>query len=188
MSKININNNDYTYHGVGYNDFNFINNVVPRISQWLIKEFAVTQHADLEHQKEFAHKLHQIGQIIDNSISLEEKIDIVKQVIDDEIYYADCELCLFDCEGPHSCGTCSIPYSNNFLLSDKAARDTAEKIVKALAYYSGETEEFYDTTDTKTKESPIMDTKTKESPWQYTSASKTFNKQLKEFGRNDSNN
>lgn len=178
MNKINITDKDYTYNGMGYNDFNFINNVVPRISQWLINEFfAVKDSHSVKRQEEFAHKLHQIGQIIDNSISSEEKINIVKQVIDDEIYYADCELCLFDCEdkGPHSCGTCSIPYSNNFLLSDKAARDTAEKIVKALAYYSHETDEFYDTTNTKTKESP----------WQYTSASKTFNKQLKEFGKND---
>ena len=92
-----------------------------------------------------------------------EKIEVIEQIINDEIYYADCELCLFNCEGedPHSCDTCSIPYSNNFLLSDKAAHDTAEKIVKALAYYSGETDEFYDTTDTQTKESP----------WQYTPAS-----------------
>lgn len=39
MNKINITDKDYTYNGMGYNDFNFINNVVPRISQWLINEF-----------------------------------------------------------------------------------------------------------------------------------------------------
>jgi hypothetical protein len=145
MSKININNNDYTYHGIGYNDFNFINNVVPRISKWLVEEFSATQNADFEHQKEFANKLNQIGQIIDNPpMSSEEKVEAVEQVINDEMYYADCELCQFDCEFSHSCDTCSIPYSNNFLLSDKAAHDVAEKIVKALAYCSGETKEFYE--------------------------------------------
>jgi hypothetical protein len=144
MSKININNNDYTYHGVGYNDFNFINNVVPRISKWLVEEFSATQNSDFERQKEFVNKLNQIGRIIDDLFPSKEKVEAVEQVINDEMYYADCELCQFDCEFSHSCDTCSIPYSNNFLLSDKAAHDIAEKIVKALAYYSGETEEFYE--------------------------------------------
>ena len=144
MSKININSTDYTYHGVGYNDFNFINNVVPRISQWLVEEFSATQNADLEHQKELANKLNQIGRIIDDLFPFKEKVEAVEQVINDEMYYADCELCQFDCEFSHSCDTCSIPYSNNFLLSDETAHKIAEKIVKALAYYSGETKEFYE--------------------------------------------
>lgn len=180
MNKINITDKDYTYNGMGYNDFNFINNVVPRISQWLINEFfAVKDSHSVKRQEEFASKLNQIGRIIDDLFPFKEKVEAVEQVINDEMYYADCELCQFDCEGPHSCGTCSIPYSNNFLLSDKVAHDIAVKIVKALAYYSGETDEFYDTIDTKTKESlwrytsasKTMDIKTKESLWQYTPAS-----------------
>ena len=68
--KINITHDDYTCNGLGYNDFNFICNVTPRISSWLLSEFEYSRKAlvDDKRKKDFANKLIQIATIIDGDI------------------------------------------------------------------------------------------------------------------------
>ena len=62
----------------------------------------------------------------------EEQIKIIIEVLDNELYEPACELCAY--ENTTACDLCQIS-SDNFMLSDKAAHDVAEKIVKAFAYY-----------------------------------------------------
>lgn len=37
--EINIKQSDYQWHGLGFNEYNFIENVIPRISTWLLDEY-----------------------------------------------------------------------------------------------------------------------------------------------------
>ena len=62
---INIRNSDYTWDGkgVGYNNYNFIKNVAPRISQWLLKIY--NENLSYEEATLYAEKLRKIGEIID---------------------------------------------------------------------------------------------------------------------------
>lgn len=60
---ININNNDYTWHGLGYNYYNFIKNVTPRISKWLLKIY--NKNLSYEEAVLISKKLKRIGEIID---------------------------------------------------------------------------------------------------------------------------
>lgn len=63
--KINIQPDDYTYHGLGCNGYNFIRNVAPRISKWLVDEYMNSLAAGLEKNDILADKLYRIAEIID---------------------------------------------------------------------------------------------------------------------------
>ena len=64
--KINITSNDYTFHGVGFNGWNFVHNVVPRISRWLVEEYHKNNHTtDEAALRNFVDKLNRIAEIID---------------------------------------------------------------------------------------------------------------------------
>ena len=67
MKKINIDNRDYHYHrkGIGYNDYNFCENVIPRISTWLLSEFNELLYKSFDEQDKLAEKLKKIAAIID---------------------------------------------------------------------------------------------------------------------------
>lgn len=60
---INISHNDYTWNGLGYNNYNFIRNVAPRISKWLLEIY--TKNLSWEETALISKKLKRIGEIID---------------------------------------------------------------------------------------------------------------------------
>mgnify|MGYP003571271656 CR=1 FL=1 len=60
---ININDNDYRWYGLGYNDYNFIKNVAPRISKWLLKIYS--KNLSYEETVLISKKLKRIAEIID---------------------------------------------------------------------------------------------------------------------------
>ena len=66
--KINIQPDDYTWHGIGYNSYNFIQSVTPRISKWLVDEYMNSLAAGLEKNDILANKLYRIAEIIDEEI------------------------------------------------------------------------------------------------------------------------
>lgn len=67
--KINIQSDDYTWHGVGCNSYNLIQNVSPRISRWLIDEYVKSQiEYNLEEIETLANKIYRIAEIIDEEI------------------------------------------------------------------------------------------------------------------------
>lgn len=66
--KINVQPDDYTWHGIGCNGYNFIKNVTPRISKWLVDEYANSLTDDLENNEILANKLYKITKIIDEEI------------------------------------------------------------------------------------------------------------------------
>lgn len=61
---INVSLKDYTWkgEGMGFNNYNFIRNVVPRINDWLLKIYL---NASSENENEVK-KLEAIAAIIDN--------------------------------------------------------------------------------------------------------------------------
>ena len=61
--KINIKNSDYTFKnsGMGFNAYNFIRNISPRISEWLLNIYT---NADI-HDDKIVDKLIRIANIID---------------------------------------------------------------------------------------------------------------------------
>lgn len=61
--KINIKSSDYTFEnsGMGFNTYNFIRNVCPRINQWLLDIYT---NADI-HEDKIVDKLIRIANIID---------------------------------------------------------------------------------------------------------------------------
>jgi len=61
--KINITNNDYSWYGLGYNNYNFIKNVTPRISKWLLEIY--NKNLSDEEAVSISEKLERIGEIID---------------------------------------------------------------------------------------------------------------------------
>ena len=69
--KININSMDYSWQGVGYNNYNFINNVAPRISLWLLDIFNKNNNKSInvKEAKLLAQKLEKISKIIDEELS-----------------------------------------------------------------------------------------------------------------------
>ena len=67
--KINVTANDYTWHGLGDNYYNFIENVTPRISKWLVEEYTKSKRDyNLEEIRNVAKKLYRIAEIIDEEI------------------------------------------------------------------------------------------------------------------------
>ena len=67
--KINVTANDYTWHGLGGNYYNFIENVTPRISKWLVEEYTKSKRDyNLEEIRSIAKKLYRIAEIIDEEI------------------------------------------------------------------------------------------------------------------------
>ena len=66
--KINIQPVDYTWHGVGGNYYNLIQNVAPRISKWLVDVYANSLTDSLENNEILANKLYRIAEIIDEEI------------------------------------------------------------------------------------------------------------------------
>lgn len=67
--KINVTTNDYTWHGIGCNGYNFIKNVAPRISKWLVDECMKSQTKySLEENEKLAKKIYKIAEIIDEEI------------------------------------------------------------------------------------------------------------------------
>ena len=66
--KIDIQPDDYTWHGIGRNGYNFIQNVTPRISKWLVDEYMNSLAAGLEKNDILADKLYRIAEIIDEEI------------------------------------------------------------------------------------------------------------------------
>lgn len=68
--KINIQPVDYTWHGVGGNYYNLIQNVAPRISKWLVDECMKSQTKySLEETENLAKKIYRIAEIIDEEIN-----------------------------------------------------------------------------------------------------------------------
>lgn len=68
--KINITAKDYTWHGLGGNYYNFIENVTPRISKWLIEEYTKSKRDySPEEIRSIAKKLYRIAEIIDEEIN-----------------------------------------------------------------------------------------------------------------------
>ena len=67
--KINVQPDDYTWHGIGCNGYNFIKNVAPRISKWLVDEYMNSLTDDLERNEILANKLYKIAKIIDEEIN-----------------------------------------------------------------------------------------------------------------------
>lgn len=66
--KINVQMNDCTWHGIGCNGYNFIQNIAPRISKWLVDVYANSLTDDLENNEILANKLYRIAEIIDEEI------------------------------------------------------------------------------------------------------------------------
>ena len=66
--KINVQSNDYTWNGVGYNSYNFIQNVAPRISRWLVDVYMNSLTDDSEKNEILANKICKIARIIDEEI------------------------------------------------------------------------------------------------------------------------
>ena len=67
--KINVTANDYTWHGLGSNYYNFIENVTPRISKWLVEEYTKSKRDyNPEEIRNVAKKLYRIAEIIDEEI------------------------------------------------------------------------------------------------------------------------
>jgi len=60
---INITDKDYSWNGLGYNNYNFIKNVAPRISQWLLEMY--NKDLSCEEMALISAKLKRIGEIID---------------------------------------------------------------------------------------------------------------------------
>lgn len=71
LPKINVSEEDMRWHGLGFNNTNFIRNVTPRISEWLL---AVNRLASIE-DYDIVDKLTRIAEIIDNDIRIVENID-----------------------------------------------------------------------------------------------------------------
>ncbi len=68
--KINIQPIDYTWHGIGGNSYNLIQNVSPRISKWLVDEYVKSQtEYGLEENEALAKKIYRIAEIIDEEIN-----------------------------------------------------------------------------------------------------------------------
>lgn len=68
--KINIQPIDYTWHGIGGNGYNLIQNVSPRISKWLVDECMKSQTKySLEENENLAKKIYRIAEIIDEEIN-----------------------------------------------------------------------------------------------------------------------
>lgn len=63
--KINVNDSDYRCEGMGYNSWNLVKNVCPRINKWLFMNFEKSKFDDYEEVKKFAKKLILISEIID---------------------------------------------------------------------------------------------------------------------------
>lgn len=67
--KINIQPIDYTWHGMGCNGYNLIQNVGPRISRWLVDEYMKSQtEYSVEEIETLAQKISKIADIIDEEI------------------------------------------------------------------------------------------------------------------------
>lgn len=66
--KINIQPDDYTWHGMGCNGYNLIHNVSPRISRWLVDEYMKSQTYSVEEIETLAQKISKIADIIDEEI------------------------------------------------------------------------------------------------------------------------
>lgn len=67
--KINIKTSDYQRYNLGFNEFNFIKNVIPRISQWLLDEYNKTTSYNDEETLILYNKLIKIAEIIDEEIN-----------------------------------------------------------------------------------------------------------------------
>lgn len=64
MEKINISSNDYQWHGMGYNNFNFCRNVSMKLSNWLLAIYNDMPHMSFEDKEKLADKMKQIVGII----------------------------------------------------------------------------------------------------------------------------
>lgn len=65
MYKITITKKDYrTKGGMGFNCYNFINNVIGKTSTWLMQLYKENKYFSLEEQRKYADKLERIVKII----------------------------------------------------------------------------------------------------------------------------
>lgn len=67
--KINIKQSDYQWHGLGFNEYNFIENVIPRISTWLLDEYHKKTFYNDKEMLILYNKLIKIAKIIDEEIN-----------------------------------------------------------------------------------------------------------------------
>lgn len=63
--KINIKKSDYQWHGWGFNEYNFIEKVIPRISTWLLDEYHKRTTYNESKRSILYNKLIEIAEIID---------------------------------------------------------------------------------------------------------------------------
>ena len=63
--KIDIKESDYQWHGRGFNEYNFIENVIPRISTWLLDEYHKKAIYNESERSILYNKLIGIAEIID---------------------------------------------------------------------------------------------------------------------------
>lgn len=91
--KINITRKDYTWDGLGFNDYNFIRNVAPRICFWLT---SICQDVNMD-DSALAEKLTKIAKIIDS----EDDSSKAAHWIHHDVYspflaYGECSECGFE--------------------------------------------------------------------------------------------
>ncbi len=67
--KINIKTSDYQRYNLGFNEFNFIKNIIPRISHWLLDEYNKTIFYNEKEMLILHNKLIKIAEIIDEEIN-----------------------------------------------------------------------------------------------------------------------
>jgi len=67
--EINIKQSDYQWHGLGFNEYNFIENVIPRISTWLLDEYHKKAFYNDKEMLILHNKLIKIAEIIDEEIN-----------------------------------------------------------------------------------------------------------------------
>lgn len=62
--KIEMDFNDYTWNGWGFNNFNFIRNITPKISNFLLETYTHCDYMEENEQNIVADKLKRIVEII----------------------------------------------------------------------------------------------------------------------------